>query len=227
MTEANALSRDDHLTGVDPKQAFRLDAHPLTMYHLLDRDEFNDIEEGWLWWDPDTLWFEIEKVFGIAPSPAARETISALKACIVTRAPWNDAWIFSNVAVALAGGVADLERLQRPTAGQIIFALGVMRRVDDDEPFDESVVRFQAACCQDQGLIYVGDVIAGSDVFLAELNEADERERARTTHQALLSAPDDTDVDDDDAGQVAGAKLYVAQRWAKGLDQQRIFDNYE
>ena len=159
--------RDTYLEGVDPKQAFRLDAHPLTMFHLLD-DQFGDVEDGWLWWDPDTIWHEIQAVYGVEPSIAARETINALKACLVTKAPWNDAWIFSNVVVALSGGVSDLERVQYPTVGQLLFALDIMQRIDEQEPFDESVVLFQAACCHAHGVVYADGPLQEADKVLAE-----------------------------------------------------------
>lgn len=212
--------RASYTKGVDPKQAFKLDAHPMTMFHLLDEE---DVEDSWLTWDHDTIWHEIEQKYDVYPSEAAKSTISALKACIINRAPWNDVHIFSNVAQALAAGVADLERLQRPSPGQLLFSIYIMNGIDEKEEFSEDVVKFQAACCLDHGIIWAEDELEDANKYLAEQCEEKDCEDAKNTYEDLSSNRDVT-VDDDNLAQVSGAKLYVARKWADELKNKRVFD---
>ena len=205
------------------QEALRWDAHPLLLVRLLEDlpDQSDDPEQQWYSWDGPTLWHALEKAWGQRPSPAACETIQAVKTCLASTAPWTDPWLFGHIAVALAA-VTDLEHDAHPTPGQCLFAVECMDLIDTTVPFGDPVRRYQAACLLAGGIVWVGAPLTKTDYYLRGY---DHRARARAVYHSFargMTPP----IDDDDPGDVAGVRWWVARQWASQRHQHHIF-SYE
>jgi len=180
----------------------------------LPNQNHSDIEDTWYGWDPDSMWVALQDEHGQYPSEAARDTMNALKSCLTSTAPWEQASIFGHVACGLAA-VADLEHVPHPTAGQCIFAVHVMNEIEE-RSFGEDVVRFWAAVLVDAGIVWAGEPLAAANPLLSHLPGHKQAPR-------LLANPEQ-ELGDDDPAEVSAAKWSAAHIWAGMRDENGIYD---
>jgi hypothetical protein len=121
----------------------------------------------WVTWEPETIWAEMKRVLGEAPSEILKGKVQALKTLLVTNAFWHDHLAFENVVIALNGRAVAFDQYQHPSPAMIACALreaATIRKAD----FSDEVLRYIAAICFEDGLIVLPDPL---DVAQESLDE--------------------------------------------------------
>jgi hypothetical protein len=118
--------------------------------------EFLDTAFGEDWWE---LEFEtIERLlwvkYGTALDDINRDKIWSVKYLCNSQRPFLDWFLFNQVAVALAGAIADFEVLRTPTPGMLINAVDIMKQIRPEEPFSREVKKYISIILIQEG-IYV------------------------------------------------------------------------
>jgi hypothetical protein len=118
--------------------------------------EFLNSAFGEDWWE---LEFEtIERLlwvkYGTTLDDVNRDKIWAVKYLCNSQRSWLDWWMYNQVAVALAGAIADFEVLRTPTPGMIINAIDVMKYIRPEEQFSREVKKYISILLIKEG-IYV------------------------------------------------------------------------
>ena len=140
-------------------------AHPL----LLDLILLKEFGTEYLGWDASTVWMEIEKTFGIAPSEVNRSKIQALRTCHVTDAPYTRWEVFEKVAVGLDGGAPRFDLIQKPSGPTCALALDIMASVRNDVPVSQEVYKYVAAVLHHNGTAYGPGVLSPVNRHLKKL----------------------------------------------------------
>lgn len=109
-------------------------------------------KEGWLDWEPETLWAAIRSDFGPL-GDVARGKIMALRTCLKTNTPWIDWDAFEHVSQAFNDGIVIFGLMQPPEIEEAAYTVTVLRRLGD-WPFSADVTGYIAAVCLNAGLVY-------------------------------------------------------------------------
>jgi len=203
----------------DPAVALRRDAHPF-VFAALFLDRFG---AEWTLWDPETTWIEVEEAWGQAPSLMARETIHALRTAMVSEAPWAYPWIFEKVCVAFNHGIADFSAYGSPSPGQILFAVRVLDRVDEEYELAATVWDQIAGWCWQAGVIWVNAELSLANRRLAGLSLADTRREAESLFHPMQGQDlEEIEVDEDEAASMSALKWRLAHEYARNMEETMI-----
>ena len=201
-----------------PAEAFTKDAHPLVFSHLL----MDTFEAEWVFWDPETTWLEVKETWKVDPSPQARDTINALRTCLVAETPWVYPRVFGLVCTAFNHGVADFSVQAQPSLGQILFTVRLLKQIDDEQTLDVALDYQIAQWAFAQGAAWLGTELAGADALLAPLAP-----QLRGSIPGLLAgwptSLEELDIDEDDPAQMAALKWRLAEVYADQQEEMRIY----
>ena len=136
------------------------DAHPAILASLAAKQFGTD----WLEWEPDVLWFEIQKELGATLSAFTgrrvnasisnlnRNKLQAVRTMILSNGFW-DAWeVFTPVLQALNNNIPIFNVLQKPSVAQLMAGLDMVPLLRGGREFSDEVARYVAACCLDEGV---------------------------------------------------------------------------
>jgi hypothetical protein len=110
---------------------------------------------GWPDLDPATVVLELEEQFlrcGLSPVQGVIEKVMAVQTILKTHAPFDDAHIFTKVAVALGGHEPMFGYLEVPRVAEMTLAAQVMTKLRPDESFGVEVKRFFRAAMREEGV---------------------------------------------------------------------------
>jgi hypothetical protein len=134
-----------------PKHAFtNKDTHPLVLDLLLIKEFGPD----YLGWEPETLWLEIGRNWGVATAESSRNKIQAMRTCHVSDQPYTSWGVFEKVAGGLMGLSPKFDLIQRATPHRAAAALEIMSQARDNRPVSDQVYKYIAACLLDAGMVY-------------------------------------------------------------------------
>jgi ribosomal protein L37E len=88
-----------------------------------------------------------------AVNPLVRTKVNALKLIHASEGPWEDWEEAQWVCQALNDNIPDFANLYRPELGELFIAVETMNELRK-LPFSDEVVRWMAACCLDQGIVF-------------------------------------------------------------------------
>lgn len=161
------------------------DSHPILLSMvLLDRYNYE-----WLDWEPETLWTEIKDDFKQPTiSVHTRNKIQAVKTCHLVDTAWKAWETFYVVCQAFNNNVPNFRTLDAPSTAQIMNAVSIMKQIADHE-FSEEVAQFVAACCLEEGVIFLPDPIDFAQEWAAN-------PRYRCSQCGRIDRDDDNDVCD-------------------------------
>lgn len=124
--------------------------HPLALdvylSHVLGSDYSN--------WDPAAIWQELLRVSG-APNISTSVKQKILAVCLVrSSSRAYETWpAFEKVMAAVNDQAVDFEMMQKPTLGQLLVGVGIMRGLRE-APFSDEVQRYMAAVLLDDEIVY-------------------------------------------------------------------------
>jgi hypothetical protein len=124
-------------------------AHPVA----LDVWLLAHFQSDYVTWEPETLWAEIRRVAGYAPSAINRNKIQAIRLIHTQNSPFVEWEIFEKVIQALDGTVPDFAIMQPPSVPQMLAGVDTAWTIHSVKLSDE-VKRYCAACFLDGGVMY-------------------------------------------------------------------------
>jgi len=131
------------------------DVHPL----LLDLLLINEFGIVWLAWEAETLWSEIQRVFGQPPLPVHNKNkIQAVRTAHVVESPWEDWETFVVISQALNNNIPNFQILHKPTPAQIMNTVSILNRIRE-LIFSDEVQKFIAACFLDESIYYLPEPV--------------------------------------------------------------------
>jgi hypothetical protein len=101
------------------------DTHPLAL-HVLCLRRFGT---EYLAWEPITIWEELTRNYGKAPSGLNKAKINACRTVHATTAPYEDWFIFEKVVLAFGYVMPQFNLLQKPSAAVTAHGVGVMQQL--------------------------------------------------------------------------------------------------
>lgn len=110
---------------------------------------------GWPDLDPATVVLELEEQFlrrGMTPIQGVIEKVMAVQTIMKTHSPFDDAHIFTKVAIALGGHEPMFGYLEVPSVAEMTLAAQVMKKLRPDEDFGVEVKRFFRAAMREEGV---------------------------------------------------------------------------
>ena len=127
------------------------DAHPL----LLDLLLINEFGISWMAWEAETLWSEIQRVFGQPPLPVHNKNkIQAVRTAHVVESPWEDWETFTVVSQSLNNNIPNFQILHKPTPAQIMNTVSILNKIRV-LIFSDEIQKFIAACFLDESIYYL------------------------------------------------------------------------
>jgi len=110
---------------------------------------------GWPDLDPATVVIELEEQFlrrGMSPVQGVIEKVMAIQTIMKTHAPFDDAHVFTKVAIAIGGNEPMFGYLEVPSIAEMSLAAAVMKKLRPDESFGVEVKRFVRAAMREEGV---------------------------------------------------------------------------
>ena len=105
--------------------------------------------------DPATVVMELEEQFlrhGLSPVQGVIEKVMAVQTILRSESPFDDAHIFTKIAIALSGHEPLFGYLEVPRVAEMAFAAQIMKKLRPDESFGVEVKRFVRAAMREEGL---------------------------------------------------------------------------
>lgn len=133
---------------------------PSVYDEALSRPEF----DGWLYWEPETLWIEIERVFGTRPTQTVSDKLNALRTMRVQPDLFfHDAPTFENIILAGCGFFIDPWALQLATPEELVFGLEawipIANKYGTMQSFGREIITYVQVSCERFGLIAYPEVL--------------------------------------------------------------------
>lgn len=112
--------------------------------------------QGWPDIDPATVVLELEEQFlrhGLSPIQGVIEKALAVQTVLKSEAPFDDAHIFTKVAIAFGGHEPMFGYLEVPSVAEMALAAEVMKKLRPEESFGVDVKRFARAVMREEGVV--------------------------------------------------------------------------
>lgn len=186
-------------------------SHPLA----LDLYLLRALGPEYFTWDPAAIWQELLRVSG-APNINVSVKQKIMAVCLVkssTRA--YDTWpAFEKVIAAFNDQTVDFETMQKPSLGQLIVGVGIMRGLRE-APFSEEVQRYMAAALLSDDLVFAPPPI---DFINHEML----RHSPMRLHEEVALAFKSPGISASEAAAVQLAKVKEAQLYSTGISQRLL-----
>lgn len=177
MTESRPPSRPSDLGFTPDIDALFLDPAKEAQEASLDRKSrpieivralTRKLGREWILWEPETLWPEIRRIFGVALTEPLKAKIQATKALLVTDAFWRDHLAFEKVVMAFNNHTPLFDAYQNPSPAEIANALEEASKIRSGR-FSDEVLRYVAVSCYQDGLILLPEPLDVAQEHLDEL----------------------------------------------------------
>jgi hypothetical protein len=126
------------------------DSHPV----VLDFALLRSFGMGWMDWEPETVWSEIQKTFQSQISELARAKVQAVKTMHVSPAPWESWQVFEKVIQALNNNIPRWDLMQAPALEQLYAGVDIMDTIQRN-PFSDEVKLYMAAAVLHENVLFV------------------------------------------------------------------------
>ncbi len=124
----------------------------------------------WIQWEPETIFAEVERQFGVSPPIQVQEKILCLQGLLQTTRAWDDWQVFQATAVTLAGRQARFDDVQDLSLAELDAAVRTMNRLRVQDLSDE-VLSYIAAPAYRAGLVYLPKPLEQAQPFLDKLTK--------------------------------------------------------
>lgn len=155
---------------------------------LLDRWKMR-----WADWEPETLFSEIETVFGAAPAPKVQEKILALSLLLQTPSFWQDWQVFQAVTATFSGRQARFDDVQAVTLDEIDAAMRLADTLGTHD-YSDDVLAYIAGTARSEGFAYLPHPMDRAQEILTGLTEEQEELRKDVSKEWERYANLDPDV---------------------------------
>lgn len=166
------------------------------------------LESGWLYWEPATVWSEIERIFKVKPIPEVCNKINAIKVFKTTPLFYTDAPAFENVVLAINDLSVDPAVLQVASPEEMVYAIKVLKPIEDrKQEFSHEVIVYIQVACRQIGLL----------AYPPELKFAQPKYEGALEDLAKEIKPvyvDPAKIDYTNINQVQGSKLFTVQMYS-------------
>lgn len=156
----------------------------------------------WLTWEPEALWAETERIFGVRPIEEVANKINAVKTLLTTELYYSDATVFENMVLAANDLFVDTSTFQMCSPEEMVYAIRAFKPIENrPQPFGREIVGYVNACCQFYGLLK----------YPAELQFAQPQyddSLAQVAEQITIRYSDPEKMDQTNIMDVQGLKLY-------------------
>ena len=126
---------------------------------------------GWPDIDPAAVVMELEEQFlrhGLAPIQGVVEKVMAVQTVMLTPLPFDDAHVFTKVAIAIGGHEPMFGYLEVPSVAEMTVAYKVMKKLQPKETLGVEVKRFIRAAMREQGLVEYPEALKDAKLTLEE-----------------------------------------------------------
>jgi len=126
---------------------------------------------GWPDVDPATVVMELEEQFlrhGLAPVQGVIEKAMAVQTVMLTPLPFDDAHVFTKVAIALGGHEPMFGYLEVPSVAEMAVAYQVMKKLQPKETLGVEVKRFIRLAMREQGVVAYPDALKAAKLTQEE-----------------------------------------------------------
>lgn len=120
--------------------------HPLAL-HLLCIWKFTS---EYLAWEPETIWEELHRLFGAAPSLLNKSKINACRVVHTSLSPFEDWMVFEKVVLPFGFVQPQFSVVQKPSAAVVANGVGLMQTLRA-HPYSLDIEKFIAAVLLDAG----------------------------------------------------------------------------
>ena len=195
----------------DPKKAIADPATPALALMVAARKLLGP---GWLAWEPETLWLELDLL------EMNRDKLGAAIALATLPSFWWDWRVFGQTCLALNDMAVFPEQLPKPSLEQMswgVFEAELILALSEDGPikpvFDDGVLAYIAVCAHDQGVVRLCENLQDAQPHLDKLLSPAGKELASQVKK--LWQPH-ADVEDNAVGvqlaHLSRAQLYQVKR---------------
>ncbi len=170
-----------------------------------------DLDKDWVLWEPETLWAEVRRATGAAPSEILKGKIQGIKTLLTTDAFWRDHLAFEKVVVALNNRVPTFDQYQHPSPAMIALAIAEAATIREGKYSDE-VLRYIATVCFNDGFVVLPKPLDIAQESLDELTRPIVGRQMREDLGRRLAELGENDVPEDMYTEtVTGVQLARAQ----------------
>lgn len=141
-------------------------ANPVQLALILMRQLDKD---GWIRWEPETVWREIEARMGFSPTQTMRDKILATRLVVGTERFHKEWPIFEKTVIALNGRPPTFDVIQHVSPEEIARAMSWARRLQD-RPYSDEVLAYIAVACHEEGVLCLPDPLEPAQPFLDRIN---------------------------------------------------------
>lgn len=126
-----------------------------------------------LWWDwePETIWFTLERDHGVQPTQELKDIVMALQMVVNTNfahEQWN---VFEKVGHAFNENVVDFSTVQPLELDEIALTIYLLNRVRPKTEFEPEVYGYIASCAKHSGVVYLPEnLFGGAQEFLDRMD---------------------------------------------------------
>lgn len=137
------------------------DAHP----YVLDLVLLKKYGPDWLFWEPETLEWQIPQDFKTdAISALNMGKIQAIKVLHFNDTYWQRWEVFTHCTQPFNNNYVDFDVLQVPSTGQVMVSVDIAARVREDVVWSEEVKLYMATACRYDGIFCPPDPITFLEV---------------------------------------------------------------
>lgn len=141
------------------------DAHPVALGMVLLKKYGLEFLE----WDGDALYVSILDDFkATSISDQNWQKIQAFRTLLLSSAPWHEWEVFENIIQALNNNMPDPDVTQRCTVAQLLAGVDMINSIRDDEPWNEEIWKYVAACAVDQGILFLPEPLSDAMPYIEE-----------------------------------------------------------
>lgn len=116
--------------------------------HILNKEFGTE----WVDWLPETLYQEIDRLWGVVPSEEVSNKLGALKVFLTTDLFYHDASVFEHIVQAINDSPFDPDEMTLSAPDEIEFTLRILGPFDP-KMFEREIVAYIRTCCEASGLL--------------------------------------------------------------------------
>lgn len=108
----------------------------------------------WYQWEPETLWKEIHREYGVdvVEKPGVTDKINAIRVFHTTDRFWDDPQVFENIVIAFNNEEPNPDVIEVCTPAELIVGLTLATAIKKKK-FDHDVLAYINACMREAGMI--------------------------------------------------------------------------
>ena len=188
------------------------------------RDEFTRVfGKEWLKWEPETLFSEIRRHWGVTPIEAIREKILALQTFLTTDLFWDDFLVFEKIILAFNDREVDHDLIQCCTPEELAYGMKMAMEVRNRGDFVFDIKAYIQSCHREAGVLcYYSDLME----FQPEYKDSYRRSTCSAVEARIDGAvPPPEEVNQDSPTEVQFAKTwdiytYVGERLTRSGEHE-------